>query len=113
MAIDEKLYRQEIEELTYLVKNEWDDLRRILIDSNFDINKTLLVSFAENEDESEYGVLVNENKQVFEYKRSTAMDKNNIENFSVIEITNDPNACNKSPQIEVAKKMIDEGCLWG
>lgn len=109
--IDERLYRQEIEELTDFVRSDenWADLRNILSEKGFNLFDTLLVSFIEDEEEMEYGIIVKKDKKVFEYSRSTAEDKNNIGYFKINEITSSKNIIDQYPQIEVAFKMVDEG----
>ena len=56
----EELYKQEILELTELLKEDegWEDLRNVLVLKGFDLTQILLVSFMENEEENEYGVIV-------------------------------------------------------
>lgn len=48
-----ELYKQEILELTELLKNdeEWEDLRNILNEQNIDLRHIALVSFIEDEEE--------------------------------------------------------------
>lgn len=109
--IDESLYRQEVEELTDFVRSDanWTDLRGILIEKGFNPFDILLVSFIEDENEMEYGIIVKNDKKVFEYSRSTAEGKNNINYFEILEITDNNDVIVQYPQIEVAFKMIDEG----
>ena len=112
-VIKENLYRQEVVELTDFVRNDdsWSDLRGILDKKGFNLSNTLLISFFEDDEEMEYGVVVTRNKKVFEYSRSTATGENNLEHFKINEITFDKNKINEYPQIHVAFKMIDEGKL--
>ncbi len=107
----EALYRQEIEELTDLVRNDkgWHDLRRILGEAGFNLSRTMLVSFLEDEEEGEYGVLVTLDKKVYEYERSTAAIENDIRHFKFKEITANKEKRALFPQIETALRMIDEG----
>ena len=53
----DELYKQEVLELTELLKNdeEWEDLRNILIQKGFNLSKTVLVSFVEDDKGNEYG----------------------------------------------------------
>ncbi len=108
--INENLYRQEIIELTDLVRNDdsWSDLRGILIEKGFVLSNTFLVSFFEDEEEMEYGVVVTRNKKIYEYSRSTATGENNIEHFKINEISSDKNKIREYPQILVAFKMFNE-----
>lgn len=114
-TINENLYRQEIEELTDFVRNDnsWSYLRSILIEKDFNLSDTFLVSFYEDEEEMEYGVIVTRDKKVFKYSRSTAEGENNIENFSIDEITNNVEKINEYPQIYISFMMLDEGVQKG
>lgn len=111
--VDDSLYQQEVEELTEFVRtdDDWADLRNILIEKQFNIPDTLLVAFAEDEGEMEYGVLVTRGKKVFEYSRSTADGRNNASNFKTSELTDLNNAFDKHPQVKIAFKMIEEGSI--
>jgi hypothetical protein len=106
--VDENLYRQEIEELTDFVRHDegWLDLRNILTDNGFFVDDTLLVSFLEDEEEMEYGVIVTKDKKIFEYSRSTEEDNDTLESFKLLEITHDNDKIDKYPQIPIALKMI-------
>ena len=111
VKVNDSLYQQEIEELTEFVRNDddWADLRNILIEKQFNLLDTLLVAFAEDEDEMEYGVLVIREKKVFEYSRSTAVGRNNASNFNISELTDLNNAFDKHPQVKIAFRMIEKG----
>lgn len=106
--VDENLYRQEIEELTDFVRHGegWLDLRNLLVDNGFIVDDTFLVSFLEDEEEMEYGVIVTKGKRIFEYSRSTEEDKDTLESFKLLEITHDNDKIDKYPQIPIALKMI-------
>lgn len=71
MIMDE-LYKQEILELTELFRKDedWEDLREILAEKGFDLFDIALVSFEENEEEIEYGVIVKKNMKVKKYSRT-------------------------------------------
>ncbi len=103
----EKNYIQDINELTDYIRtdSDWDELRSILIEKGFDIAELLLVSFMEDEEMNEYGVVVTYNKKVFEYERQVG---GKIEQFTLKEITDDNCRKNDFPQIATALKMIDE-----
>jgi hypothetical protein len=107
--VDENLYVQEVEELTNFLRNDadWKDLRDIIYGHGFVVVEIFLVSFYEDEDENEYGVIVTKDKKTYEYTRSTASDMNNEEHFKIIEITKSNKDIAKYPQIRVAYKMID------
>ena len=83
----EELYKQEIFELTELLNEEWNDLKSILIQAGIDLKRTALASFMEDEDENEYGVLINKDLKILQYERKTQEGKNNIENFKMFDIT--------------------------
>lgn len=62
---------QEIEELTDLMRNEWLDVRLCIELLGYDPAETLLVAFAESEDEMEYSIIVTRDWRIFECSRST------------------------------------------
>ena len=104
----EELYKQEILELTELLKEDegWEDLRNVLVLKGFDLTQILLVSFMEDEEENEYGVIVTKELRVIEYSRSTKNGEENIDSFDSKDITNE---MNKYPQTLVAIDMINHG----
>lgn len=107
----DELYKQEVLELTELLREDedWEDLRGILKVKGFDLNQILLVSFMEDEEENEYGVIVTRDLNVSEYSRSTKEGNNNAGSFKLNDITNE---LDKYPQISVAINMIkNEGVL--
>jgi autonomous glycyl radical cofactor GrcA len=109
------LYEQEIIELTNLLLNdeENNDIKNILINSGFRINKIVLVSFIEDEEENEYGVIVTEDKRIIEYKRSTIVGQNNKKYFTSKDITDNEETITLYPQVQVALEMIDNrDILW-
>lgn len=103
-----ELYKQEVLELTELLRNneEWGDLREILIEKGFNLSQIALVSFIEDDEENEYGVIVTKDIKTIEYSRSTQNGKNNADNFKIKDITNEKNEINKYPQIDAAIGMI-------
>lgn len=109
--VNEKLYRQEIEELTNFIRNDnsWSDLSNILIENGFNLKDTLLVSFFEDE-EMEYGVIVTRDKKVFEYSRNLEVE-DEVGNVNISEITENIDKINEYPQIPISYKMIDEGLI--
>ncbi|MFQ9546394.1 MAG: hypothetical protein ACLR02_15415 [Clostridium sp.] len=104
----DELYKQEVLELTELLKNdeEWEDLRNILIQKGFNLSKTVLVSFVEDDKGNEYGVIVTKDIQIIEYSKLTQHEKNNIDIFKLKNITNEKDKINKYPQIPIAIDMI-------
>lgn len=109
-----ELYRQEIMELTDLLQNEenWSDLREVLTQKNYILKDIVLVSFMEDDEENEYGVFVTIDEKVFEYVRSTANGKNNINYFKCKDITNLKEEMGKYPQVQVAFEMIKNGEIF-
>ena len=107
----EELYKQEIIELTELLNEdeEWEDLKNILVQAKIDLNMTVLVSFMEDDEENEYGVIVSKDLKICKYVRKTQEGKNNIENFEMVDITEDKEEINKYPQIAIAIDMIRHG----
>lgn len=104
----DELYKQEVLELTELLKNdeEWEDLRNILTQKGFNLNNIVLASFVEDDKGNEYGVIVTKDIQISEYSRLTQNEKNNIDSFKLKDITNEKNKIDKYPQILVAIDMI-------
>ncbi len=104
----DELYKQEIIELTELLNEdeEWEDLKEILLQVGIDLSKIVLVSFIEDDEDNEYGVIVNRELKISKYTRKTEKEKNNIENFEMIDITGDEEELNKYPQISIAIDMI-------
>jgi len=100
----DELYKQEILELTELLKNnpEWEDLRNVLSKKGINIKCVALVSFIEDEEENEYGILVSKDIKVIQYLRTTKYGDNN---FSIIDITNNKYEISKYPQIHIATPL--------
>jgi hypothetical protein len=101
-AEDADLSRQQIEELTDMLRNDetWENLRVILREKGFDPETTLLVSFMEDEEDHEFGVLVTSDRRVIEYKRNT--DVNDAASFEAVEITDRPDRLEDYPEIPIA-----------
>ena len=97
-----KLYLQEIEELTELLRSDegWSDLKAVLEQEGFDLAKTFLVSFMEDEEEVEYGVLVTSERKVYEYTW-------NEDDFTLLEITKDQEKILDYPQIAIALTQLE------
>ena len=107
----EELYKQEIMELTDLLNNdeEWEDTKNILLQSGIHLKETILVSFMEDDEENEYGVIVSKNLKISKYSRNTRESKKNVENFEIVDITDNEEEINKHPQITIAIDMIKNG----
>jgi hypothetical protein len=99
---EEDLLRQEIEELTDMLRNDetWHNLRAILQEKGFDPETTLLVLFMEDDENHEFGVLVTSEGRVIEYQRDTTSD--DAASFQGIDITNDPARLEEYPQVAIA-----------
>ena len=67
------LLQQEVNELTELLRRaaRWEDLRIALASKNLGPNDVLLVTFYEDEEDGEYGILVSLDRKVIEYERCT------------------------------------------
>lgn len=90
-----ELYKQEIEELTELLNEEWLALRDLIGSEGVNLDKTLLVNYYEDEEGGEYGIIVVEKRDVFEF--SVRDEKISMEKIDDIE-----SAQKDYPQIEVA-----------
>ena len=103
-----ELYKQEILELTELLRSDedWEDLRNILIENGANLEQIALVSFIEDEEENDYGVIVTKDIKIIKYLRTTQNGKNKGDNFKLKDITNEKEEINKYPQIYVAIDMI-------
>lgn len=99
---EDDLLRQEIEELTDMLRNDetWANLRTILRAKGFDPQTTLLVSFMEDDEDREFGVLVTADGRVLEYQRDTATD--DAASFEATDITNVPGRLEDYPQVPIA-----------
>lgn len=107
------VYKEEVNELTSLLRDDddWYDLRDILTNRGFDLNKIALVAFNEDDDESEFGVIVDNNHKVFVYLRSNNVGSNETVNFDLSEITDEEDQRIKYPQIKTAIEMFDKNLI--
>ncbi|WP_027386027.1 hypothetical protein [Chryseobacterium gregarium] len=64
-----KLYKQEVKELTILLRTEWKDIQEIANSKNLDLNKTYLMGFVESKDDEESGILFNIDKGLFFFEK--------------------------------------------
>lgn len=106
-----ELYKQEVLELTDLLMNEenWSDLRDVLTNKEFKLKEIALVSFMEDDEENEYGVIVTKDERVIEYVRSTANGQNSADYLKFRDITNSKEEIGNYPQVQVAFEMIKNG----
>jgi hypothetical protein len=66
-----ELYKEEVKELTVLLRTEWEDIQEILNNQNLDFNKTYLLGFIESEDDTELGLFYTENKKLIRFERNS------------------------------------------
>jgi len=64
-----ELYKEEVKELTDLLRNEWPDIQKIATDNGLDISNTYLFSFIESEDDDELCLFYEEGKGFFLYEK--------------------------------------------
>jgi hypothetical protein len=109
-SVQEKNYIQDIKELTDYVRHDedWQELRDILIKKELILDELLLVSFMEDEEMNEYGVVVTIHKKVYEYERQVGKG---INHCTINEITDDKTRQSDFPQVAVALKLLDEGII--
>lgn len=74
MASQADLLRQEVEELTELLREDpaWEDLRRALREKDVAPENLVLAGFFEDEDEHEFGAIVTAAGRIFQFQRSSA-----------------------------------------
>jgi hypothetical protein len=74
MASQADLLRQEVEELTGLLREDpaWADLRKALREEGLALADLVLAGFFEDEDGHEFGAVVTAARRVFQFKRSSA-----------------------------------------
>jgi hypothetical protein len=74
--IDPQLLRQEVEELTQLLREDaaWGDLRSALESKGLSSDRVVLAGFMEDEEANEFGVIVTDTLETFEYQRDTSGD---------------------------------------
>lgn len=63
-----QLYRDEIVELTHLLKEEWIDLKVLLQSCNLDVEHGLLINYYEDEFDNQYGYFINPDAQLFYFE---------------------------------------------
>ena len=103
----QRLYRQEIEELTVLLRDDpkWEGLRRVLRRRGVRPSDTLLAAFMEDENGMEYGALVTGGGRVIEYHRRVGPPGRWPRVLAWRDRTGDPEVVREYPQIPVALEM--------
>ena len=94
-----ELYKQEILELTKLLNEEWLDLKELIKESNLDMHNLLLISYSEDENDKEFGVLFTNERKVI---RFIVQD----EKLQLEEITNHKEIETEFLQIKVARDFL-------
>lgn len=91
-----ELYKQEVKQLTDLLRNEWDDIRTVAINNDLDPQDTFLLSFIEDEDENETCLFYQKEKGLFLYEKNNGsisfnqVQQADIENdFPQVQVLND------------------------
>lgn len=67
MESKETLYKQEIIELTELLKSTWHDLRNALIGAKVEIEGSYLAGFMEDEEGGAFGVILTAEKKIIRF----------------------------------------------
>ncbi|WP_427872406.1 hypothetical protein [Flavobacterium sp. MMS24-S5] len=94
-----ELYKEEIIELTELLNEEWLDLKQLIKESNLDAHNLLLISYFEDENEREFGVLFTNERKVI---RFIVQDKK----LQFEDITNSNKLELEYPQVKVARDFF-------
>jgi len=94
-----ELYKEEILELTELLNEEWLDLKELIKESNLDMHNLLLISYCEDENDKEFGVLFTNERKVI---RFIVQD----EKLQLEDITNNKEIETEFPQIKVARDFF-------
>lgn len=80
------LYKQEVKELTELLRNEWEDLKFAIEQEGIDTSACILLGYFETEDEVETGLLwSNDGLKRFEFAEGTL----NVEDVSKEDVEED------------------------
>lgn len=103
----DSLLIEEVKELTSFIRSsgKWGDVRTLIRAGGFDPDAVLLASFLEGENAEEWGVLVTEQMQVFEWFRNT---DNQSTPTHWKEITNEPQLTDRYPQVLVAFALLSK-----
>jgi hypothetical protein len=68
--VSKELYKEEVKELTGLLRAEWQDIREIAENQNLDVAKTWLLGFVESEDGAESGLFYSEEKGLVKFEKT-------------------------------------------
>ena len=98
-----ELYREEVLELTNLVNNQWLQLKEVIESKGIRLSESLLVSYKEDEEGGEYGILVVSNSEIFNFH----LAEGEIVTFE--NVAGDKEVEREYPQIAVALDLIDSG----
>ena len=110
---DGALLRQEVQELTDLLRRDpdWEDLRATLKSQDLRPIDVLLISFSEDETGGEHGAFVRvRDRTVFEFQRST---DSSVRGVFLLWRALEPGTkvIREYPQLVEALRMLDEGVL--
>lgn len=90
------MYKQEVKELTELLRNEWDDIRSVAEQYDLPVAATFLLNFVEDEDENEICLFFNAAKGLFLYEKNDGVtsfkkvDIHDVErNFPQVKVLDD------------------------
>ncbi|CAI3935881.1 hypothetical protein [Commensalibacter communis] len=67
------LYILQFQELNHLLKNEWLDIKKLLEENKINLSTTSFISFDEDEDGKQYGILLTKEKEIVTFE----IDKDN------------------------------------
>ena len=98
-----ELYREEVLELTNLVNNQWLQLKEVIESKGIRLSESFLVSYMEDEEGGEYGILVVSNSEIFNFH----LAEGEIVTFE--NVAGDKEVEREYPQIAVALDLIDSG----
>jgi hypothetical protein len=96
-----ELYKEEVKELTELLRTEWKDIQEIVMNLNLDVSKTYLLGFVASEDETESGLIYTEKKSLIRFEKKL----NNLD----IKIVTKECIENDFPQVTVVDEIEDFG----
>ena len=104
--LDKNLLKQEVEELTELLRNDpnWSDLRKALLDKNLNPDNVLLARFLEDEEENEFGAIITQDGKVYEYERNTSSENYKFSKWQLVENINE--LLNTFEAVRIAIKMV-------
>lgn len=97
---DYQVYKDEIIELTNLLREEWIDLKTLLQIGNLDVAHGLLINYYEDEFDNQYGYFINPDSELFYFE----IDKD--EHIKIIHKEIDGSIETDCPQYIVALEII-------